>query len=182
MTWGRVMFQSVFFERQRLPRPLDLAAMLGSLVGVAFCVWFGENLPYEPSWAGLAAASAVLLVLGFGMEMRVRVRDGAVVLMLTPVYRKVLPASAISGAYGGGPHPGRIRGGRGLRCRAHHRIQDHRTPGRLVLMLHARSSVELRTVHGRTYVVGTARPQELLYALRNLGVAVYPREGPAERA
>lgn len=154
----------MFYERQRLPRPLDLAAMLGSMLGVAFCVWFGENLPYEPSWAGLGVVSAVLLVLGFGMEMRVRVRGGSVVLMLTPVFRKVLPATAITDARVSRIQTFRGSGGRGLRCGEARR--------RWVLVLHARHCVELSTVHGRTYVVGTSRPRELLDVLRNMGVPV----------
>jgi hypothetical protein len=157
----------MFYERQRLPRALDLAAMLGSMVGAAFCVWVGETRTDEPPWAGLAVASAVLLVLGFGMEMRVRIRAGAVVLMLTPVYRKVLPTWAITEAQASLLPTFRDSGDRGLRCRQAH------APGRMALMLSARSCVELKTVHGRTYVVGTARPAELLGALGEMGVPVH---------
>ena len=160
----------MFYERQRLPRALDLTAMVGSMVGVAFCVWIGETRTYEPSWAGLAVASAVLLVLGFGMEMRVRVRNGAVVLMLTPVYRKVLPVAAISGACASEVHTFRRSGGRGLRSAG---------PGRRVLMVHAGTCVELTTAYGGTYLIGTSRPGELLSALKDLGVSVRAGQAPA---
>lgn len=153
----------MFSERQRLPRALDLPIMVGCGAGAAFFAWVGWSGAFDVPRLVAAVAVGVLLVLGFCVEMRVRVRDDAVTLALTPFYRKTLTAPALTAARLSRIDAFRQAGGLGLRWLG---------PGRIALVVRGHACVELTTTRGTTYLIGTEHPEELLGALRESGVPV----------
>ncbi|HVN10563.1 MAG TPA: hypothetical protein VMT69_00590 [Kineosporiaceae bacterium] len=148
-----------FSERTRLPVPF-LLVLATVAVAEAVVLMVGARSSPPPAPAGVLALG---LLVGIALPLAlmavhtvVVVRGEELQLSLPPFWRRRIRLDGIASVEVRDVSPLRDAGGYGLRFRGH---------GRVALVMRRGPAVEVRTVTGETYLVGTVRPQLLLAAL-----------------
>ncbi|WP_176582966.1 hypothetical protein [Streptomyces marincola] len=146
---------SLFDERRRLPRTLDIVQSVFLAACVAGVPLLWPHTPDVPSRIAIVCCLGVLPALMLAFHSRVRVDARTVRLSLFPVWRKTISRSDIVGSR---QRRVSVRDLNGLGLRP---TRD----GALGLVLRGGDAVEIELGNGKRYLVGTGRPAALLRAL-----------------
>jgi hypothetical protein len=152
-----------FSERSYPPTPyfLVLAAIAAAQAVVLGAVVRAGPGPASPAASPVALALGVvagvlLPLLLMTVHTAVAVTDEGLWLALPPFWRRTVPLERITSVAVRDVSPLRDAGGYGLRFGG---------GGRVALVMRRGAAVEVRTVTGERYLVGTRQPEQLVRAL-----------------
>ena len=148
-----------FSERSYPPTPyfVVLAAIAGAQAVVISLGARAGPRPASPIALALGVVVGVLLpLLLMTLHIAVTVTGEGLWLALPPFWRRTVPLERITSVEVVSVSPLRDAGGYGLRFGG---------GGRVALVMRRGAAVEVRTVTGEQYVVGTRHPEQLVRAL-----------------
>ncbi|ONK14816.1 hypothetical protein [Streptomyces sp. MP131-18] len=146
---------SLFDERRRLPRALDVLQSLFLAACVAGVPFLWPRTDDVVARVMIAVCLGVVPALILAFHSRVTVDARSVRLSLFPVWRKTIRRSDIAGSR---PRQIGARDLHGLGLRP-------TTDGALGLVMRGRDAVEIELKNGKRYVIGTGHPAALHHAL-----------------